>query len=44
MTKYVIYHSEEFDNPHSAFFLGALVVVVSLLCELTNLYSSLGEK
>ena len=43
MTKYVIYHSEEFDHPISAFLLGVLVIVVSTLCELTNLFKSLSQ-
>lgn len=43
MTKYVIYHSEEFDHPHSAFVLGVLVTVVSTICEMTNLINSLSQ-
>lgn len=43
MTRYVIYHSDEFDHPTSAFFLGVLVNVVCTLCELTNLFSSLAQ-
>lgn len=43
MTKYVIYHSEEFDHPRSAFLLGVLVVCVNILCETTNLFWSLSQ-
>lgn len=44
MIKYVIYHSEEFEHPKSAFFLGFLVTCVNILCELTNLFNSLSQK
>lgn len=43
MIKYVIYHSEEFDHPHSAFMLGLLVVLVNMFCEVTNLFNSLSQ-
>lgn len=43
MTKYVIYHSEEFDHPWSAFLLGVFVVFVNIFCELTNLFNSLSQ-
>ena len=44
MTKYVIYHSEEFDHPYSAFLLGVMVVCVNIFCEITNLLYSLTQK
>lgn len=43
MIKYVIYHSEEFDHPNSAFMLGVLVVLVNIFCEVTNLFYSLSQ-
>lgn len=43
MTKYVIYHSEEFDHPISAFLLGVMVVFVNIFCEMTNLLYSLTQ-
>lgn len=44
MTKYVIYHSEEFDHPRSAFLLGVMVVIINIFCEVTNLLYSLTNK
>lgn len=43
MTKYVIYHSEEFDHPRSAFLLGVMVTLVNIFCEMTNLLYSLTQ-
>ena len=44
MIKYVIYHSEEFEHPRSAFLLGFLVINVNILCEMTNLFYCLSQK
>ena len=44
MVKYVVYHSEEFDHPYSAFTLGVLVTFVSTVSELTNIYCTLSQK
>ena len=41
MTKYVIYHSEEFEHPKAAFLLGLGVVFVNMFCEITNFFNSL---
>ena len=30
--RYVVYHSEEFDHPVSAYFLGMSVLVVNVAC------------
>ena len=42
MMRFVIYHSDEFDNPQEVFILGILIILSNMLCEFTNMYSSLG--
>lgn len=41
MIKFLVYHSEECNHPVSAFFLGVLVILVNVLCEITNICSVL---
>ena len=41
MCKFVVYHSEEFENPLAAFSLGLLVIFGNVLCAVTNGLKSL---
>ena len=43
MCKYVVFHSEEFDNPVEVFVLGMLVMFANILCESTNALNSLSQ-
>ena len=44
MCKYVVYHPDEFSDPIPAFILGVLVSISTVLCEVTNLASTLQQK
>ena len=37
MIKFVVFHHEEFKNPMLAFSLGMIIVLVNIMCEITNL-------
>ena len=37
MSKFVVFHHEEFKNPILAFSLGVIIVIVNVVCEITNL-------
>ena len=41
MCKYAVYHHDEFSDPVPAFILGVLVSISTVMCEVTNLYSTL---
>jgi hypothetical protein len=43
MCKYVVFHSEEFNNPVEVFFLAFMVVNASILCEITNALNSMDK-
>lgn len=44
MCRYVVFHSDQFSHPYSAFALGILVVIVNCLCEVTNTFYALSRK
>jgi hypothetical protein len=37
MCRHVVYHSDEFRNPKSAFMLGMCIVLTNWLCAITNM-------
>jgi hypothetical protein len=39
--KFVVFHSEELQNPIEVFILGLLVLVANMLCAITNVLSSM---
>ena len=41
MVKFVIFHKTEFDNPEGAFILGILVIIVNILCAVTNMLQAM---
>ena len=41
---FCVYHPEEFGNPIEAFFLGVMVCVGNILCELTNVLNTMNQK
>lgn len=41
MCMFVIFHKDEFDNPYGAFILGILLLLVNILCALTNMLQSI---
>jgi hypothetical protein len=43
MTKFVIFHKNEFDNPNGAFLLGVLIVLVNILCAVTNMLEAMQQ-
>jgi hypothetical protein len=43
MIKFVIFHKEEVDNPNGAFFLGVLIVLVNILCAITNMLEAMQQ-
>lgn len=44
MIKFLIYHSEECNHPMSAMSLGALVIIVNVMCEISNICYILSQK
>ena len=41
MMKYVVYHSDELENPVAAFFLGFMIFVVNAFAAATNTFMSM---
>ena len=44
MCKFVIFHSEEFEDPAWAFLLGIIVMYTNVQCELINIINALHQK
>ena len=43
MCKYVVYHSEEFENPSMPFLLGVLIIITNIFCANTNAFFTLKQ-
>ena len=43
MCKYVVYHSDQFQNPNAAFFLGVMLAIANMFCSVTNMYQTLQQ-
>ena len=43
MIKFVIFHKNEFDNPSGAFILGVMLVIVNILCAITNMLEAMQQ-
>lgn len=43
MMKFVVFHSEEFQNPLQAFFLGTLICILMVVIETTSLLFQIGR-
>ena len=43
MIKFVVYHSEEFNNPMAAFSLGMFIIMANVLCAVTNMAQSMKQ-
>jgi hypothetical protein len=41
MCKFVVYHSEEFNNPSAAYLLGILIIMANIFCAITNMVQSM---
>jgi len=41
MSKFALFHSEEFTNPKAAFALGLLITIINLSCEVANMLTTL---
>ena len=43
MSKFALFHSEEFTHPKAAFVLGLLITIINLSCEIANLLTTLSQ-